>query len=118
MISEILKDYKDLIVSYEIKKYHQVENGYALVIDFKLLENYRLFAKDYLFNDGARKYSYHFQDDEGNMIFRYDNAHHWIDLENFPFHKHLPTKVIESKPMNLEKVFNEINTYLQKLNLL
>lgn len=117
MISEILKDYKDLIVSYDIKKFHQVENSYALVADFELLDNHRLFAKDYLFTDGTRKYSYHFQDDKGNMIFRFDNAPHWIDLKNFPFHKHLPTKVIASKPMNLEKVFYEIKTYMARRSL-
>ncbi|HEX9972615.1 MAG TPA: DUF6516 family protein [bacterium] len=116
MISEILKVYNDLIISYEINKFHQAEKSYALVVNFELLDNHRLFAKDYLFNDATRKYSYHFQDDKGNMIFRYDNAPHWIDLENFPFHKHLPHKVIESKPMNLEKVFYEIKIYMEKLN--
>ena len=117
MISEILKDYKDLIVSYDIKKFHQVENSYALIVDFELLDHHRLIAKDYIFTDGTRKYSYHFQDDEGNVIFRYDNAPHWIDLENFPFHKHEPTKVIASKPMNLERVFYEIKTYMAKRSL-
>lgn len=117
MISEILKVYKNLIVSYEVKKFQNLENSYALVVDFVLLENHRLFAKDYLFNDGVRKYSYHFQDDKGNLIFRYDNAPHWIDLENFPYHKHLPTEVIKSKPMNLEKVFDEVKVYMEQLKL-
>ena len=117
MIYEILKLYNDIIISYEINKFHQVEKSYALVVDFKLSGNYQLFAKDYLFTDGTRKYSYHFQDDKGNMIFRYDNAPHWIDLENFPFHKHEPTEVIASKPMNLERVFYEIKTYMAKRSL-
>lgn len=69
MISEILKDYKDLIVSYDIIKFHQVENSYALVVDFDLSGNHRLSAKDYLFADGTRKYSYHFQDDKGKYDF-------------------------------------------------
>jgi len=118
MISEILKIHKYFIISYDVKKFHQVENSYALVVDFVLLKNHRLFAKDYLFIDGTRKYSYHFQDDQGNMIFRYDNAPHWIDMVTFPYHKHLPTQVIESKPMNLEKVFFEIKAYMEEMNLL
>ena len=36
MISEILKRYNELIISYEIKKFHQVENSYALVVDNEL----------------------------------------------------------------------------------
>ena len=118
MISEILQRFKKLIISYEIKKFHQIENSYALVVNFVLLNNHKLFSKDYLFLDGSRKYSYHFQDEKDNLIFRYDKAPHWIDIETFPFHKHLPSRIVESKPMNIEKVFSEIEAYMKENNLL
>jgi len=38
-------------------------------------------------------YRYHFQDEQNNLIFRYDNTPHFPGLENFPHHKHLPDRV-------------------------
>ncbi len=34
-------------------------------------------------------YRYHFQDKQNNLIFRYDNAPHFPNLDSFPHHKHL-----------------------------
>ena len=113
MIYKILERYKSLIRSYEVRKFHQIKNTYELVIDFTLINDYKFFAKDYLFMDGSRKYSFHFQDCKNNMIFRFDNADYWIDISTFPHHKHLPNKVEESGVMNLEKVFSEIAKYLE-----
>jgi len=42
------------------------------------------------------KYSYHYQDGNGKVIFRYDMAPHHIEIETFPHHKHINSeKVIE-----------------------
>jgi len=90
-----------------------VEHSYALVLEFTFVNDYKLLSKDYLFLDGSRKYAFHFQDNQGNLIFRFDNAPHWKDIATFPFHKHLPDRVTESEMMNLEKVFLEIDAYLK-----
>ena len=37
---------------------------------------------------GRIKYAYHYQMADGAIAFRYDNAPHFPDLENFPHHKH------------------------------
>ncbi len=113
MISEILKNYQAIIKSYEIHKFQQVGQSYALVLEITFVNDYTLFAKDYLFLDGSRKYAFHFQDHQGVLIFRFDNAPHWKDIPTFPFHKHLPDRVVESEEMNLEKVFLEIDAYLK-----
>ena len=34
-------------------------------------------------------YRYHLQDEDGGLIFRYDNAPHFRKIESFPHHKHL-----------------------------
>ena len=39
---------------------------------------------------------YHFQDQQNNLIFRYDNTPHFPDLKSFPHHKHVKNKVEES----------------------
>ena len=41
-------------------------------------------------------YRYHFQDQQNNLIFRYDNTPHFPDLKSFPHHKHLKNKVEDS----------------------
>jgi hypothetical protein len=60
-----------------------------------------LHVKDYLFLDGSRKYSYHWQDAHGNCIIRWDNAPHHQAVGTFPFHKHLGEQetITESPPM-------------------
>ena len=39
-------------------------------------------------------YRYHFQDEQNNLIFRYDNTPHFPELDNSPHHKHLREKVM------------------------
>ena len=36
-------------------------------------------------------YRYHFQDENSQLIFRYDNTPHFPELPNFPYYKHYPT---------------------------
>lgn len=113
MITEILKIYHPIIKNYSVKKFKKVANSHALLISFDFSGGYQLFIKDYLFLNGNRKYSYHFQDKNGNMIFRYDNMPHWPDVKSYPYHKHSKNKIIESSVMTIEKVFEEISTFFK-----
>ncbi|WP_353737734.1 MULTISPECIES: toxin TumE [Microcystis] len=36
-------------------------------------------------------YRYHFQDEQNNLVFRYDSTPHFPNLSTFPHHKHLST---------------------------
>ncbi len=69
-----------------------------------------LHVKDYLFLDGSRKYSYHWQDAHGVCIIRWDNAPHHQAVATFPFHKHLGKQetITESPPMKLMLALDEI----------
>jgi len=54
-------------------------------------------------------YSYHYQDKEKVLIFRYDNAEHHPEISSYPHHKHIPKSNIEaSKEMFLAEVLFEI----------
>lgn len=53
-------------------------------------------------------YRYHFQDDQNNLIFRYDSTPHFPDLVSFPHHKHLPNEVIACENPDLEQVLQEV----------
>lgn len=53
------------------------------------------------------KYSYHYQDKENFLIFRYDNAQHKSQLP-FSEHKHLSGQIIEASAPTLGDVLVEI----------
>ena len=56
-----------------------------------------------------RKYAYHYQDSEGQLIFRYDNATHRPTL-GFIEHKHDQEGIIPAQSPDLDTVIEEIVT--------
>ncbi len=113
MIAALLEAHSRIITSWHVQMLDVELHRYRLVLEIEFLSGLRLFVKDYLFEDGRRKYSYHCQDSAGNLVFRYDNAPHWVGISTFPHHKHLPDSVIASSPMTLEKVCAEIAILVQ-----
>ncbi len=53
-------------------------------------------------------YSYHYQDKDKQLIFRFDNAEHHTEISTYPHHKHLKDRVLPSNEASLEKVLEEI----------
>lgn len=74
-------------------------------------DNSALHFKEYLdaVSDQVDKlmYSYHYQDAQKQLIFRYDNAAHKPPLV-FTEHKHLPDRVEAAPAPTLNDVFREI----------
>ena len=58
------------------------------------------------------EYTYHFQDRNDKLIFRYDNAPHYPELLTFPHHKHRPDGVESAEPPHLGDILREIDSYL------
>jgi len=56
----------------------------------------------------VEKYRYHYQDSEGNLVKRWDNAKHHPEIKTFPDHLHIGNKVIESRKPKIEDVLLEI----------
>ena len=107
-----------------IQKY--VEVGWIISFDFSVdsrsnyigfiqgnlefLDNSYLFFKEYInLQDSIEKlsYSFHYQDQDNNLIFRYDNAKHKPDL-GYANHKHIKNKILPSEIPNIEQVIIEI----------
>jgi hypothetical protein len=84
-------------------------NAYEFVATIHIIDGSKLFVRDYLFINGKRKYSYHWQDDSEKLILRWDNADHHRRLSTFPFHQHSGSGIEESVPLNLEKVLQFIS---------
>jgi hypothetical protein len=121
----LLNTYQNNIVSI-IQKY--VDNGYILSFNFSVdaRSNYigfiqgsleffqgsRLFFREYVdLQESIEKlsYSFHYQDRENNLIFRYDNAQHKPDL-GYIEHKHIRDTIISSKIPDIEQVILEFVT--------
>lgn len=52
-------------------------------------------------------YSYHYQDDDQALVFRYDNALHRPALP-FVDHKHVGSEIVAAEPPPLQDVLTEI----------
>ncbi len=55
-----------------------------------------------------RRYRYQYMQSDGRLIFRYDNVPHHRQLATFPHHKHDGETVIESDPVELRIVVEEV----------
>ena len=53
-------------------------------------------------------YAYQYQDRDGELIFRYDNAEHHKEIETYPYHKHVTNEVLPSDILSLKEVIKEI----------
>ena len=61
-----------------------------------------LHTKDY------QKYSYHCQKNDGDLIVRWDNKPHWIDMSTYPHHKHENDRVSPSHRVTIVDVLDQI----------
>lgn len=54
-------------------------------------------------------YVYHYQSQDGQLIFRYDNAPHHRHVSTFPHHKHTQQGIEPATPPHLGDVLREID---------
>lgn len=55
------------------------------------------------------RYAYHYQNELGELIFRYDNAPHHPNVFTYPHHKHTGSTVAPSEAPDLSEVLQEID---------
>lgn len=83
--------------------------------DLYFYNDSRLHVREFVFTLPAiikDAYVYHYQNATGQVIFRYDNTHHFPELPNFPHHKHTPEGVLSSSEPDLQFVLDEIQYML------
>ena len=68
---------------------------------------------EYLKGTTSLKYRFHYMDDKGALVFRYDNAPHH-QVSTFPHHKHIPMDIISSHPPGLIDVIDEIEKMVSR----
>jgi hypothetical protein len=74
MFYKLVQDYAEIIAHYAVTDFRQFGNAASLVAHIELIDHSVLHIKDYLFIDGTRKYSFHWQDAAGQLRMRWDNS--------------------------------------------
>ncbi|MCK4761624.1 MAG: hypothetical protein KAW12_05445 [Candidatus Aminicenantes bacterium] len=111
-IFKLLSD-SDVISEHEILSLLQDEDFYYLKIKSVVGTGSILHIKIYL-SDEEYNYSFHWQQETGELIKRWDNAPHHKELSTFPHHAHTTEEVKESYTITLNDVLKEIKERLKK----
>ena len=104
-------------IDVELLQVDVVTMGVKFRSEVRFYDGSRLSIVEQLEPVGKRDYSqvnykYHYQDVDGNLIFRYDNAPHYPHLSTFPAHKHVGNTVVEAEPPDLNAVLAEIDAII------
>ena len=106
----LIKRYMPPVKSYRVDLYEHETPLFRLKIILTFTDDSRLHVKEYRFTDSSRKYSFHWESNDGKLKIRWDNAEHWRDISTFPHHKHIGTSsnVQPSTETSLEAILHKI----------
>ncbi len=113
MFYKLVEEFSDIITAYSVFEYKRYGSATSLVAKVEFKDSSLLHIKDYLFIDGKRKYSYHWQDAQGRLITRWDNSPHHREISTFPHHRHLSEEVVASKERTIKDVLIVIKNAIQ-----
>ena len=104
-------------VEVEALEVNVITIGVKFISELRFYDGSRLSIVEQLEPVGKRDYNrinykYHYQDANGNLIFRYDNAPHYPHLAAFPAHKHIGDIVVEAEAPDLNEVLAEIDAII------
>ena len=103
----------EIITSYEIEDFKQGNNFYYIRVKAKLVNKTTLFIREYV-SEEDYNYSYHWQDEDSQLIIRWDNAPHHEQVKTFPHHKHIGESVLTSNEIGIHEVLVYIESILKR----
>ena len=112
-IVKLIDEYSrtELIIDSELTTDFRTEKIGIIKGSITFSNNSRLIFTEYLdlrYKIEKLNYSFHYQKQDGLLIFRYDNARHKPPSDAYG-HKHLPAgKVFAAEPPSLKDIFTEI----------
>lgn len=112
-IDRLLEDFP-FIVSIKIIDWRDFVFGYYIKLYIEFVDNTELYVREYN-GEFERYYSFHWQNTDGELIVRWDNAPHHKEIETFPHHKHIGDKIVGSSEITLYEILNSINEEVDKL---
>lgn len=108
---QIVKKYSDIIASYRVQRFEQFGTLFRLRAEIEIIDGSRLHIRETIIDDLKRKYAYHWQDKDGMLIIRWDNAPDW-DIETFSHHKHVGEK--ENIEPSYERTLEQVMAVVAK----
>ncbi len=111
---KLLQRYTPPIDHYQIQQYDHEAQLFRLKMVIHMVDGSQLFVKEYRFQDQSRKYAYQWQNQQGELLIRWDNAPHWQQIATFPHHKHIQNSqnVHPSTETSLENILMHIASQL------
>jgi len=106
---KIIEAFSEIITNVNVLDFREYGGARSLVAKLTFSDSSELHIRDYIFLDGQRKYSYHWQNRRGNLIIRWDNSPHHLQIKGFPHHKHLPDQIIISAERDLQSIIKLIS---------
>lgn len=103
----------EIIKSYEIEDFKQGKNFYYIRVQAKLVNKTTLFIREYA-SEEDYNYSYHWQEEDSQLIIRWDNAPHHKQIKTFPHHKHIGENVLPSNEIGIREVLTYIDAILKQ----
>lgn len=98
------------IITSELRADARTEKIGLIKATIEFADDSKLFVTEYIdlrYKVEKLTYSFHYQDKDNNLIFRYDNASHKPAI-NFKNHKHFKGTISQSEVTELKDVLEEI----------
>ncbi len=115
LVMDVFKWLNDhtLVSSYIVNDFKKSDAAFYLNLKAVFIDDSELHVREYVDID-HRKYAFHWQSSNGELILRWDNAPHFRNIVTFPHHKHLALcEITESHDIS----FDEVLSFIQlKLN--
>jgi hypothetical protein len=113
---------QDITACPFLQSYNLIKDKRSLYIgivegSIKFIDNSTLYFMEFVdVSKGIEKYkySYHYENKDKVIIFRYDMAPHFRNIETFPHHKHETEQIIASNEPSLKDVMYEIEKLILK----
>jgi len=96
-----------IIKKYDIFTFEVFEGGFYIKIKALLTDDSELYIREYS-DISERNYSYHWQDLNGRLLMRWDNAGHHRHIETYPHHLHHDNNILPSFHISCEEILKDI----------
>ena len=102
-----------LVKDLDVIEVAEEKSFQLLRVRAKIVDGSLLYVRELLFPD-HNKYSYHWQTQGGEVLFRWDNAPHHPEIPTHPDHKHEGERVSSSARVSVEEVLAELAEALKQ----
>jgi hypothetical protein len=109
---ELITSYDDIIAVAELEEFEVTLNEGFIGGTVIFIDGSRLHFLEYIGVTNKipvkLKYRYHYEDAEGDTVFRYDRAPHHRNIATFPHHEHVGDNVLPSREPSLSTVLEGV----------